>query len=343
MDISYQPKFQRTAALVKNLTDASGLKSWIDQQALDVSWIASSQRDALIRLAHYSTRIEGNPLTLPEVAALAEGKDFPVEERAKSEVLDYFAALRWIWKARPIHQINEKNLLNLHKILTQGILPKSESGAYKTKPNAVFSGGKVIYKPPPPEAAQLLTRSLLVWLNGNPGRKEHAIVASAIGHHRLVSIHPFSDGNGRVSRALESWILYGRGFDTHHIFALDEFFDTDRTRYYKEIQAVRKNGDDLTSWLEYVSEAVLETLRKTQLRIQPLRSKHIKGRIVLTPKQERVLQILAQSPRLGGGELARSLRITRSHLSKVLKPLLSAALVAKEGSTKSASYKLPGK
>src|SRR5260370_42275667 len=99
MDIAYHPKFERSAGLVKNLTEAYGMKSWIDQQALDVSWIASSQREAVIRLAHYSTRIEGNPLTLPEVAALAEGKDIPVEERAKKEVMNYFAALRWIWRS----------------------------------------------------------------------------------------------------------------------------------------------------------------------------------------------------------------------------------------------------
>jgi len=347
MDIFYQPKFERTAGLVKNLTEASGLKSWMDQQALDVSWIAASQRDALIRLAHYSTRIEGNPLTLPEVVALAEGKDFPAREHAKREVLNYFSALRWIWKTSLGYKINEKKLLNLHKILTQGILPKSASGSYKMQPNAVFLGRKIIYKPPPPEAAPLLTRSLLVWLNGNSGREEHPIIVSAIAHHRLVSIHPFSDGNGRAARALESWILYRRGFDTHHIFALDEFFDVDRERYYKEIQAVRKKEDDLTSWLEYVSEGVLKTLKKTQLRIQSfsrqdtLRAQHGKDRIVLTPKQERVLQILAQSSRLGGGELARSIRITRSHLSKILRPLLNAGLVAKEGSTKSAAYKLP--
>ena len=340
MSISYRPEFERSAAVLSNITEASGLRAWIDQQSIDVSWIARSQRDALVRLAHYSTRIEGNPLTLPEVEALAAGKDLPVEKRAKREVLNYFAALRWIWQDSPAHRIGEKDLLHLHQVLTQGLLPKAEAGRYKTKPNAVFGQGRIIYKPPPPEAAPILTPALLRWLNSDEAKEEHPVVVAAIAHHRLVSIHPFMDGNGRIARALESWILYRRGFDTHHIFALDEYFDAEREKYYREIQKVREQGDDLTSWLEYVSEGVLETLRKTHLRIQSLRAKGPIVKITLNLKQERIMQILGRTPRLGGGELARSLGVNRSHLSKLLKPLLKTGLIIREGSTKAAAYRL---
>lgn len=339
MSVSYNPKFERSAKLVRQLSDASGICSWINQQTVSVSWIAPTQRESLIRLAHYSTRIEGNPLTLPEVEALADGKDLPVENRAKQEVLNYFSALRWIWKNSHFH-IKEKALLKLHKIIIQGLLPNSESGSYKTKPNAVFSHGRIIYKPPPPEAAPILTQGLLSWLNSKQSIDEHPVIIAAIAHHRLASIHPFMDGNGRVARAVESWILYRRGFDTHHIFALDEFFDLDRNRYYREIQKVRYERDDLTSWLEYIGEGILETLRKTQMRIQALRVKKPASKILLTQKQERILQILSQSPHIRGGNLARSLGITRSNLSKLLKPLLKYGMVVKKGSTKAAIYQL---
>lgn len=338
-NIPFQPSFTHTAKVVQHLTGATKLESWIRQQSLDVSWIPKSQREALIRLAHYSTRIEGNPLTLPEVAALAAGKDLPVEEKAKREVLNYFAALNWIWQSSP-RKVVEKDLLCLHRILTNGLLPKSEVGRYKTRPNAVFSGGRIVYKPPPPEAASLLTRGLMKWLNSSPAEEEHPVVVAAVAHHRLATIHPFMDGNGRIARCLESWLLYRRGFDTHHIFALDEFFDTDRDRYYKEIQRVRNSNNDLTSWIEYVSEGIVETLRKTQTRIQALRAKKPAAKIILTPSQERILQILVQTPAMGGKDLARALRITRSGLHKVVRPLLNAGLMIKEGSTKAAAYRL---
>ncbi len=340
MEVLYQPKIERSARLVHHLSQASSLCAWIQEQTVDVSWIAPTQRDTLVRLAHYSTRIEGNPLTLPEVEALAMGKSLAIEEHAKQEVLNYFAALRWIWTKSPHRKITEENLLHLHKLLTKGLLPPPEVGAYKTKPNAVFQGGRVIYTPPPPEAAPILTRALLQWLNSNEAGMEHAIVEAAIAHHRLVSIHPFIDGNGRIARALESWILYRRGFDTQHIFALDEFFDADRERYYNEIQKVREQGEYLTSWLEYVSEGTVEMLRKTQMRIQILRAKMPISKLTLNRQQERIMRILGETPRLGGGELARSLGMTRSHLSKLLRPLVKAGLVIKEGSTKAAAYRL---
>jgi Fic family protein len=340
MKIIYHPEFVRSARFVQYLTRASSLCAWIQEQAINISWIAPTQRDALVRLAHYSTRIEGNPLTLPEVEALSMGKDLAVEEHAKREVLNYFAALRWIWRKSPPRRIEEKDFFHLHKLLTQGLLPAAESGAYKTKPNAVFKGTKIIYSPPPPEAAPILTRSLLQWLNSSEAGIEHAVVVAAIAHHRLVSIHPFMDGNGRMARAVESWLLYRRGFDTHHIFALDEFFDIDRERYYNEIQKVRQRGGDLTSWLEYVGEGITETLQKTQRRIQALRAKVPASKVTLNRQQERILRIIGEAPRLGGGELARSLGITRSNLSKLLQPLVRSGLVIKEGSTKAAVYRL---
>lgn len=334
----YNPSFIRTANLVRFLTEATKLESWIRQQTVDVSWIPKSQRDALVRLAHYSTRIEGNPLTLPQVEALAAGKDIPVQEHAKREVLNYFAALNWIWKKSPL-SVHEEDLLKLHSVLTEGLLPKDDVGQYKTRQNAVFAGNRIIYRPPPPEAAAILTNELLDWINAIDIDDEHPVIVAAIAHHRLVSIHPFMDGNGRIARSLETWILYRRAFDTKHIFALDEFFDQDRERYYHEIQRVRASNDNLTTWLEYVSEGILETLRKTQLRIQKLRG-HSSSKITLTPAQEQLLEKFVHTPKIGGGELARALRITRSGLSKIIRPLLAAGLISKSGSTRAAVYQL---
>lgn len=63
-------------------------------------------------------------------------------------------------------------------------------------------------------------------------------------------MHPFADGNGRTGRALALWELYRRGFDSHDIFAVDEFSWENRPRYYAALDGVRRVGDDLTSWLE---------------------------------------------------------------------------------------------
>ena len=237
MNVPYCPIFERSAQTVEYLTRASSLCAWIQEQAVDVSWISSTQRDALVRLAHYSTRIEGNPLTLPEVEALAMGKDLNIEEHAKQEVLNYFAALRWIWRKSPNQNIEEKDLLSLHKLLTQRLLSISESGVYKSKPNAVFQGTRIIYKPPPPEAAHILTRGLLHWLNSREARIEHAVIVAAITHHRLVSIHPFTDGNGRIARVITNFILHKYKYP---LIIIDY---KNRRSYYKALKKADSKGE----------------------------------------------------------------------------------------------------
>jgi len=337
--IEYHPKFERNALLIRHLTHATALMSWINQQTIDVSWIARCQRDSLIRQAHFSTAIEGNPLTLQEVAALAAGEEIVASNQSRQEVLNYFAALRLIW-SKLSARITERQLLHLHKVLTKGVLQPSEIGTYKTRPNAIFGNGKIIYQPPPPKVAPMLTKALLNWINSD-SQKEHAIVAAAIAHHRLVSIHPFADGNGRASRLLESWILFNRSFDSQHIFALDEFFEIDRSRYYREIQDARDNGDDLSCWIAYVAEGVVETLQKTKVRIQALGASPTATKVSLNTKQERILHILAQQPCASGSDLAKTLGIGRSFLSKLVKTLIDSGLIIRDGSTKSASYRLP--
>ncbi len=337
--IEYLPKFERSAMLIRHLTQATSLMSWINQQTIDVSWIAKCQRDSLIRQAHFSTAIEGNPLTLQEVAALAAGKEIIASNQARLEVLNYFAALRLIW-SKLSARITERQLLHLHKVLTKGVLQPGEIGTYKTRPNAIFGNGRMIYKPPLPEVAPMLTQALLNWINSD-SQKEHPIVVAAIAHHRLVSIHPFADGNGRVSRLIESWILFNRSFDSQHIFALDEFFEIDRSRYYREIQDARDNGDDLSYWITYVAEGVVETLQKTKVRIQALGASASTTKISLNSKQERILHILSQQPCASGSDLAKKLGIGRSFLSKLLKILIDYGLIIRDGSTKSASYRLP--
>jgi Fic family protein len=337
----YQPKFERSSRFVRLLTLAAEIRAWIRQQSVDVSWIAEIQRDTTARLAHYSTRIEGNPLTLPEVRALADGKDLQIEARVKREVLNYLSTLRWIWQKSPRRDLSEKDLLKMHRLLTAGILPVTEAGAYKKSANAVFRGREVIYRPPPPEAAPILTKGLLGWMGSSQVRNEHAILVAAIAHHRLVSIHPVMDGNGKLARALESWTLYRKGFDTHHLFALDEFFESDRPRYYWQIQKVRKEAEDLTSWVEYVAEGVVETLRKTQRRIQALQAGTPAKRIVLNRLQEQMLRLMGSSPVMTGADMAKALRVSRSYFSKSMIPLVTAGLAIKTGSTKSAKYQLP--
>ncbi|MBL0059263.1 MAG: Fic family protein [Elusimicrobia bacterium] len=339
--MGFEPKFNITAETLRLVAEATELRAWIAAAVVDVPWLPALQRDTTARLAHSSTSIEGNPLTLPEVEALARGEPIGAERRAALEVLNALAAMRWIWRQVEKNKIQDKGLLRLHRLLTVGLLPEKAVGAYKSVPNRVIDHrGHPIYIPPRPKDAPRLTRELFAWLNGKGGRCLHPVVVAAIAHHQLVSIHPVSDGNGRLARALEVWILYSRGFDTHHLFSLDDYFWADRPLYYLKIQQARDLDDDLTHWVEYVAQGVVSTLKETVERIRSLQVRPPSSKILLTKRQEDLLRYLRDRGVVTSADIQTAFKFTRARAGQILKPLVYEGLVEVVGRQRSARYRL---
>ena len=95
--MSYQPQFIVTPALLKRVEQIAALRERILAATVLVPWIPALQKDTRTRNTHSSTAIEGNPLTLEQVRAVEEGLEIPaVAARAKREVENYFAALRFV-------------------------------------------------------------------------------------------------------------------------------------------------------------------------------------------------------------------------------------------------------
>lgn len=337
----YRPRFEITPELMGLLTQATELKAWIAGAVLDVPWLPALQRDTAARLAHSSTAIEGNPLALPEVEALARGEDIGVPQKAALEVKNYLSAMRWIWSRKADAAVTEKDLLHLHELLTAKVLEPAHAGRYKTKPNRVIGhNGRTIYTPPGPDRARPLTQELLSWISGAEAAKHHPVIVNGVAHHRLVSIHPFADGNGRIARALGVRLLYTRGFDTQHLCALDEFYEADRQRYYDKIQQARDLDDDLSFWLEYSAEGVVETLKKTRDRIVSLQVTAKAPKMRLTKRQEDVLRFLRDKGRARAPDIEAAFGLTRSRVGQIVKPLVDAGLVVREGQTRATRYRL---
>lgn len=337
----YKPLFEITPYLLQLITEATELKTWIHQSVIDVPWLPTLQRDTAMRLTHSSTAIEGNPLSLFEVKLVIEGKEIPASQKAKLEVLNQFAALKWISSRKGTDAITEQNLLHLHRLITEKLLSEDQSGHYKDRPNRVVDPkGRTVYSPPPPEKARPFTLDLLAWLNSEESNKLHPIITSAIAHYRLVSIHPFSDGNGRTSRALAIWLLYNRGFDTDHICALDEYFLNEHQLYYDKLNQARELDEDLTTWLEYVAKGVVQTLKQTKERILSLQVSHKGPKISLTKRQEDVLRLLRDKGRLKSADIVDVFKLTRARVAQIMKPLVRSGLVICEGQTRSTTYRL---
>jgi len=258
--MDYQPQFTITPALLARVEAIAALRERIQGAAVQVAWIPALQKDTRARNAHSSTAIEGNPLTLEQVRAVEAGEALPVPARIRREVVNYFAALRHIEKQAAKKRLAHEDVLRLHGIVAGEVMDQGEAGRYRTLRVRVGT-----YVPPPPEQVSGLMLEFLEWWNDDAPVLS-PVLSSAIVHYRFEAIHPFADGNGRTGRALALGELYRRRFDSHHIFSVDEFYWEDRPRYYAALQAVRRPGDDLTSWLEYSAEGLQQTLERAWQR-----------------------------------------------------------------------------
>jgi len=178
---------------------------------------------------------------------------------------------------------------------------------------------------------------LLEWWN-KESTSVSPVLSSAIIHYRFEAIHPFADGNGRTGRALALWELYRRGFDTHHIFSIDEYYWEDRSRYYAALEQVRHEGEELTHWLEYSTEGLLLTLERAWSRIQSLLAQTGQKKLVLRPKQEQLLQLLREHQGMAPKEIWDRLDISKQGALDLLQPLMKAGLVKRIGTKKSGRY-----
>ncbi|MGH7235812.1 MAG: Fic family protein [Nitrospiraceae bacterium] len=300
---------------------------------IQVPWIPALQKDARERNTHSSTAIEGNPLTLEEVRLLAEGKPLPTAtERSSREVLNCLAGLRFVERQSRKMRITHEAMLRLHKIVASGVMDQGDAGRYRDIRVRVGQ-----HLPPGPEMVSGLMAELLDWWNGDSIRWSPVITAGII-HFRFEDIHPFADGNGRVGRALALWELYRRGFDTHHIFSVDEFYWKDRPRYYRALDAVRRQGGDLSGWLEYTAEGLYLTLESVWVRVQRLAARAGPKKIVLRPKQELLLGMLRDRKSLTPRQIREGVGISKQGAMNLLNPLLEAGMVRRIGTRKSGRY-----
>ncbi|HZZ42880.1 MAG TPA: Fic family protein [Tepidisphaeraceae bacterium] len=266
---------------------------------------------------------------------MQDGSDLAfAASRSKKEVTNYFAGLRFIERSTRKKILNHEDVFRLHKVIAVGVMEQGEPGKYRSVRVKVGS-----YVPPRPQDVSGLMRELLEWWNlESPNLSP--VLSSAIIHYRFEAIHPFADGNGRTGRALALWELYRRGFDTHHIFSVDEFYWEDRARYYSQLDITHKNGEDLTSWLEYSAEGLQLTLERVWKRIQEFAGNQGKKKLILRPRQEALLQMLRDRGSASPQEIWKSLGISRQGAIDLLRPLLQAKLVKRVGTHKSGKYVL---
>jgi Fic family protein len=341
----FKPNFRYTNKIVRNLTLISEARAIILNAPLIPKWEVSLRREAFIRSAHSSTAIEGNPLSLEQVSALAEGRDIMARRKDRQEVLNYLEALEKIPEFAKRVPFTSEDFLEIHKMVTKKTLENPpDEGFFRNR--QVFVGnrvtGEVIFMPPPTEQVPQLVNDFLEWFNSSEVNETDPVMEAGLTHYEIVRIHPFIDGNGRTARVMATLVFYKRGFDVKRFFALDDFYDQDRRSYYAALRSVDQDSMDLTGWLEYFTDGVAVSIEAVKKKVIGL-SKDIKllkekGQIALTERQMKIVERIIANGSITNREMREIFGLSDEGVRKEIGKLLELRLVKRKGKGRSLYY-----
>jgi len=290
-----------------------------------------------------STRIEGSQMSNKEVDALLKNLSIDkLVDRDSQEVAGYFEVMYEISEAYEHIKISGNELKGLHnKLLKHSAKDNWHKGQYKQHSNNVearFADGstQIVFKTTPPglETDDAM-RNLIKWYNTDD--ETHPIVKCALFSYEFVSIHPFQDGNGRLSRLLAGLLLLQNGYKWIQYISFEHEIERRKPDYYavlRDCQAQRPK-ENVTSWVSFFMDCIITIQNKLLKKL-----KQTGMESSLSPKERLVLTVISGQAGISSGKIAERLTIPNPTIKKMLKRLTEMGLIDKHGIGRGTSYTL---
>ena len=257
----WEPRYIINSVTAKALMEIEAAKAVIEHTPLPAAIEAKLRHSARVRSTHYSTRIEGNKLTLKEAQNVIEKRKgtFHGRERDVNEVRNYWDALLKVedWASKKV-EFSEDLIKRLHAIVVNG--KRNKPTQYRTEQNVIrdSASGGIVYLPPEAKDVSALMGSMVRWVRAAERNMIPVPLIASLIHYQFVTIHPYYDGNGRTARLLATFILQRNGYGLNGFFSMEEHHALDLETYYTSL-AVHKHHNyysgradaNLTSWVEY--------------------------------------------------------------------------------------------
>ncbi len=346
--MAYHPKYQITDVLLATITEIELLRSQVAHSRILPEREIELRHRANVEATHSSTAIEGNPLNLKQVEkVLADGKILTRHQYAEIEVRNYKKALDYIDKRKVSGKpIELKDILTIHELIMEGLLPPEKTGVLRTVGvDIIDQDDTVLYKGPKTAILEEEITALLEWLKES--ENVHPAIAAAILHFQFVSIHPFSDGNGRTTRVLTQLYLGLHDYDFRGTLVLDSYYYTDKREYYSALHTVQ--GDTyqtaatavLDPWISYFVDGFLSSAKVLSVEVMILSSVIVGDKPVkrINPEDADLLSYAKQFGSISLAEAKSVLpKVPRRTLQRKLKKLVDNGYLTVSGSTRSTMY-----
>jgi Fic family protein len=308
--------------------------SWASIEWLEGSNLRQLRHIATIQSVGASTRIEGSQMSDVDVAKLLDNIGISkIEDRDSQEVVGYFNMLDTIVDSFDAIVISETNIKNIHnQLLKYSSKDSWHRGDYKQHINAVeasFPDGskKIIFRTTDPGfATEDAMRRLIDWYSIET--EVHPLIVCAAFVYEFLSIHPFQDGNGRLSRLLTTLSLLQKGYKWIQYVSFEHEIESRKKDYYVRLrtcQAQRPN-EDITDWIEFFLESLLNVQYKLEQKLAVSEQK-----ADLSTKEKMVYSYILNYPGCKSGDVVAGLNITKPTVKRILSDLMKKELIVRYG------------
>jgi Fic family protein len=317
----------------------------------DANWTAIERKEgqslkelksiATVRSVGASNRIEGNKMSDEEVDVLLQKLDVTkLTDRDSQEVVGYFEVLDLISEYYENSSFSESHIKSLHhSLMKYSAKDQWHKGNYKQHNNAVeasFPDGtrQIIFQTTEAGfATEDAIRQLLNWYDSET--EVHPLVKVASFVYDFLSVHPFQDGNGRLSRLISTFLLLKNGYKWIQYVSFEQEIENRKNEYYhvlRSCQAQRPN-EDVTVWIQFflsclsnIQSQLMTKLHKSGLETQ------------LSHKEKSIYTTIQNRPNIQSGEIAEKLAIPAPTVKRILSELLNKGLIEKQGKGRNVSY-----
>ncbi|MDD5306821.1 MAG: Fic family protein [Deltaproteobacteria bacterium] len=240
-------------------------------------WTGLLRRTAFARAIRGSNTIEGYNVTVDDALAAAEGEE-PLEADADTwaAITGYRNAMTYILQlaSDPEFSYHADLIKSLHFMMIGHVLSKNPG---RWRPGAIFVHndelGETVYEGPDGDVVPRLVAELVDQLNAED-KNAPAVVRAGMAHLNLVMIHPFSDGNGRMARALQTLVLAREGILEPPFCSIEEYLGRNTQAYYDVLAEVGggrwQPGLDARPWLRFVLTAHYRQARTLLMRVREM-------------------------------------------------------------------------
>jgi Fic family protein len=266
---------QKILGKISKIDEFKGL--WHGSMRLSPHILGRLKRSVIITSTGASTRIEGVKMSDEDIARFLRGlKTKPPQNRDEEEVAGYADLAGRIFDNHKTLKLTEGQILQFHKILLQfSKKDQAHFGKYKSSDNIVVArteDGKeqVLFRPTSPYLVKKEMDDVFAWTHEMLGKKElHPILAICNFIFEFLAIHPFIDGNGRLSRALTNLLLLQTGYSYIPYVSLEEIIEEHQEEYYQSLRATQSNHktnhEDITPWIDYMLDTLVEQTEKARI------------------------------------------------------------------------------